>query len=157
MTGEEERGVLEGELGFTGVCDVPLLLVPSQNVQSILHSHSCFMALDLLLEGKVQKRGWRKTEHPHRIRYLGITPVSLVTHLGYKCLHGHGQGSLPLWASESSVPCTLHKGQLSEQRHARSIKAGTASVCPPAQPPPPPRDLDGFKINGGFEDLFIPF
>lgn len=33
MTGEEERGVLEGELGFTGVYDVPLLLVPSQNVQ----------------------------------------------------------------------------------------------------------------------------
>lgn len=81
---------MEGELGFTGVCDVPLLLAPSQNVQSVLHSQSCFMALDLLLEGKVPKLEWRKTEHPHRFCYLGITPVPLVTHLGYKCGHGHG-------------------------------------------------------------------
>lgn len=50
--------------------------------------------------------------------------------------YGHGQGSFSPRASEPLVPGTFKKWLLSEQIHARSIKAGSLRVSAPLQPPP---------------------
>lgn len=55
------------------MCDVTLLIVPPTE---IFLSQQCLVELDLLL-WKVQKSGSIKTEHPHSLGPLGVTPSTV--------------------------------------------------------------------------------
>lgn len=71
MTGEEEHGVLEGELGLTGVCDVPLLLVPSQNVnQFYIPTHALWHRV-CFWRGRCKNGGGGKQSIPIEFITLG--------------------------------------------------------------------------------------